>query len=354
MFGVMVGDTVRIKVLREDLDTSARLFAVAGDSPEPQIEVVEPAAGSPISASGIVKVKGLADTSSGQTLEIRLGSAEGPVIAEAEPHVFSRLTLNLTPHIVSIHQAAAGSGSGLTPISEGELRQVISIARAVWRPAGIHLNFGTTRLHDLNNAPWDDYAFNRTPASNAASFGHVFGLGRAPLTINVYFVSFIEGSLGYGLRSDTTSGNFANLTGILLATLGRMTVVNASPPITAASFAESPREEMGDDFIHVLGGDLAHEVGHLLNLSHVHNDHGLGREDTYARSQLMHPQPYLPHTSTNANIRRNDAGAGLVEHGGQRVGMRGSLLTLKNLGSDPVDGEITTARKRMGHADLYT
>ncbi|MGE0712402.1 MAG: hypothetical protein AB7N76_32925 [Planctomycetota bacterium] len=348
LFGVMVGDTVRIKVVREDLDETAPLFAVAGQSAEPQIEVTEPAGGGPLPSNGIVKVKAIASTSSGQTLEIRLGSATGPVLAEAEPHVFERLTVNLTPHIVTIHQAASG-GSGFAPITETELREVVKTAQAIWRPAGVHLNAGATRTHVINGAIRDDYALVTTNPATVGGMAHIYNQGRVANTINVYFVAFVHDSLGYGFRKETASAMTNNLTGIILATVGRVTV-NTGPPVT---FDEAAREENGADLIHVLGSDLAHEVGHLLTLSHANLVNGVGRRDTYDRRQLMHPQPYLPHTSEHANIRLNDVGAGTVQNDGHRRGVRGALITLKDLGQHSTDGEVKAARDRIGHANLY-
>lgn len=354
LFGVLVDDTVRLKVTREDLDPGAALYATVSESAEPQIEVVEPAAGEPIPASGILKIKGIADTSSGQTLEIRLGAADGPVIAEAEPHVFSRLTLNLTPHAVRIHSAAAAPGTGTVPATDAQINAAFSIARAIWRPAGVTLNVGAIRRPNLYGAPRDNTAYDRTTATNRAAFGNVFGLGRVPSTINVYFVGSIEGSLGLGIRRETTNaGTYANRTGILLAVRGGVTISGAS------THTDWVREETGNALTHVLGNDLAHEIGHILTLAHSHNVHGWpGRKDTYSRQMLMHPQPYLPRAADEAAVRRDDVGAGRVPRTSNgvvnQVGIRGSLITLKAFDEHSTDGEVKAARARFSHADLYS
>ena len=115
MIGMTVGDTVRLKVVREDIASTAPLFATVSAAADPQVEVVDPPAGTAIAASGEVKLRAIANTSSGQALEIRFGSATGPVVAMLEPHVFSPRTFHITPHVCTVHSAAAAPGTGSAP-----------------------------------------------------------------------------------------------------------------------------------------------------------------------------------------------------------------------------------------------
>src|SRR3954470_18330598 len=61
MFGITVGDTVRVKVVREDLDTTAPLFVTAATSSNPQVEITGPSAGGPLPSDGIFSIHARAD-----------------------------------------------------------------------------------------------------------------------------------------------------------------------------------------------------------------------------------------------------------------------------------------------------
>src|SRR5947209_11704393 len=135
LFGVTVGDTVRLRVVREDIDSNVPLFVTITGN---QASIATPGGG-PLPADGIFSVRALADTVAGTKLEVRLGSAGGPVICEADAHVFSPLTFNITPHICTIHQAAtAAAGAGQVPKVNGAalddtvLGTIFNIVRAVW------------------------------------------------------------------------------------------------------------------------------------------------------------------------------------------------------------------------------
>src|SRR5579864_5934440 len=102
LFGVTVGDTVRLRVTREDIDPGVPLFVTASGG---QINIDKGSRG-PLPADGIFKVRAAVDSASPTTIQVRLGLATGPVICEADAHVFSPKTLNITPHICTVHSAA--------------------------------------------------------------------------------------------------------------------------------------------------------------------------------------------------------------------------------------------------------
>ncbi len=350
-FGVSVGDTVRLKVERADLDASAPLFATVSESPEPLIEVVEPAGGGPIPADGVVKVRGVADTTAGQALQIRLGSATGPILAEAEAHTFEVRTLLVTPHIVTIHQAAtAAAGGGIAPTDQDELNRIFAVARAIWRPAGIHLSVAAAVSHVVVNAPVDDRCFRQVNAGTAA-LHRVAALGYTAGRCHIYFVWAFEGLLGIGIRRENMVMNLATAGAALnmpnpacVIAMSDSFTVNGGPPVTFNDFS---RGYTGAALDHAVGNDVAHEIGHFLTLTHAGDVNGPGRADSYARRQLMHPNNLLP-----GGARRRDVGYGQTN--GQ--GHRGCLLTLKEH-PDAVakqDGEVKRARARMLDAtNLY-
>src|SRR5258705_5175680 len=59
MFGITVGDTVRVKVVREDLDATAPLFVTVAPSSNPQVRIVAPAGGGPLPAAGVISIEPL-------------------------------------------------------------------------------------------------------------------------------------------------------------------------------------------------------------------------------------------------------------------------------------------------------
>lgn len=357
MFGVMVGDTVRLKILREDLDAATPLYVTVSQAAEPQVEVAEPAGGGPLPADGIVRIRGVADTSSGQTVEVRLGGVEGPVIAEAEPHVFERKTLLVTPHIVSINTAAnAASASGEIPLMAADVTRIFDIVKAVYRPIGIDVRVATAVDLDVFNAAANDRCFVGTGPTNAvAHINQVTQQGWVAGRVNVYYVSWLEGSLGIGLNKDTKGMASCTNPACVIAVRGNFNGIYRRPTDQDANDAH---------LIRALGNDTAHEIGHFLTLWHADNQNNPGRRDTYARRQLMHPMNLLPARSTNAAIRSNDVGYG--KHPGSGRAHRGCMLTLKDLPSYAETGnlsggslqgasgsEASRIRGRMNHADLY-
>ena len=152
LFSATVGDVIRLKVVREDIDASTPLFlTVTGN----QVTIEEPAGGGPLPADGILKVKAVADTTAGSKVQVRMGSTGGAVIGEIDAHTFTPKTLSITPHVCTIHSAdaatvAAGGGTGAPPSINGAVLDdagVIDLfetfVRPIWRPAGIEFNLGS-------------------------------------------------------------------------------------------------------------------------------------------------------------------------------------------------------------------
>lgn len=352
LFGITKDDVVRLKVEREDLDASAPLYATVSESSEPQIEVTQPAGGGPIGADGIFYVKGVGDTTAGQTLQIRLGSATGPILAEAEPHCFELRTLLVTPHIVAIHSAAtAAAGAGTVPTDQAELDRIFTIARAIWRPAGIHLSVAAAVRHDVVSAPYDDRCFRQT-AAGSARLDRVTSLGYVANRLNMYFVWALEGFLGLGIRREVITDNFAaagpalNLSNpacIISMWTSFVTNGGGGTPVT---FNDFDRGYTGAPLDHAVGNDVAHEIGHFLSLTHAGNVNNNGRTDTYSRRQLMSPTNLLV---SGVGERVTNVGYGITNSRGHR----GCLITVKNHPQQPEDGEVKKARDRMLHANLY-
>lgn len=353
LFGMTVGDTVRLRVVREDIDPSVPLFVtVSGD----QASIATPGGG-PLPASGIFSVQAVADTTVGTKIEVRLGTAGGPVICEADAHVFSPLTLNVTPHICTIHQAAAAaSGSGQPPSVNGTamddtvLGTIFDLVKAIWRPCAVTFNIAAAENEVFTGFTTDDVALG-------AQMRTVMAQNRASGRCNIYFMRYTNDFLGLGLRFETRD-DVIDDAGTVIHNSGIFIGVEGTKNATGVSFT---RPSTGANLVQELGNDVAHELGHFMTLphaDHVNADPAAGtpngRLDTYCRRQLMHPNNTLPDAST-ANTatsvpRFDDIGYGLSDDGS---GHRGCLVTLKDHPKHTSDGEAMDARRRFRSTNLY-
>jgi hypothetical protein len=354
LFGMTLGDTVRVRVVREDLDDGAPLFVTAGTSGAPQVQIAQPPGGGPLAADGVFSVRAIADTLAGQKLEIRMGSTIGPVIAEADPHVFSPLTLNITPHVCSIHQSAAPAAGRRDPRIGGntldatQLDALFEIIRAIWRAAGVQFNIGAIREETFTGFTRDDFASRQPPGGGASEEDTVISRNPAANTCNIYFVRNMDRSLGVGVNFESRAGEGLSRSGIIIGVEGSSSDV-AGTTITGRSSA-------GADLIHEIGNDVAHEIGHFLTLSHADRVDSPGLRDTYGRRHLMHPNNLLPQAVTGAGAsatsvpRFDDIGYGV---GGGGAGHRGCLITLKDHPTHRTDGETVQARRRFRSPNLF-
>jgi hypothetical protein len=339
-----VGDTVRVRIVREDIDTTAPLFAVAGKSSNPQFQVIDPPNGGPLPSSGEFKIKAVDDNLTPQKLEIRLGSKTGPVLAEASPHIFSPFTLNITPHLVRLSRSATAPGAGVFPTLDGTpletvLDQLFDMARAIWRPAAIKFNVGAVVKHELLGCQFDDRS-SLGDESEVGSERHIVTLGHKKKTCNIYFVMEMTNKLGIGVNRDAMpSENFQN-PAILVASRGTV--------VTGANGFNFTRPSTGPAIFQEVGNDLAHEIGHFLTLVHADDQHGTGPPDTYNRRHLMHANNPLGSAdiSTAGEPRFDDIGYGMA--GTQ--GHRGCLLTLKKHPEHKTNPDVLNARKRIKDA----
>ena len=347
LFGITVGDTVRLQIVREDIDAGVPLFVSTTGN---QVSISGSAG--PVGGDGIFKVKADSDTTQGSKIEVRIGGPGGAVICEADAHVFSPLTLNITPHVMTINQAAAGgAGTGLPPTVGGAamdaamMTTLFDVVRAVWRPSGVKFNVGAVRSETLNGFLRDDFASQNRGGVSEENI--VMGTNQVAGTCNIYFLRFMDRSLGVGVRVETRAGEGMTSSGIMIGVEGSSG--------DAAGTVINPRSSAGADLVHEIGNDLAHEIGHFLTLPHADNKNGAaGLKDTNGRRRLMHPNNLLPRAVTPLTAtsvpRFNDIGYGV---GGSGSGHRGCLVTLKDHPNDQSDGEVIDARKRFRSPNLF-
>jgi hypothetical protein len=359
LFGTTVGDVVRLRVVREDFDDGVPLFVAATGN---QVAIDQPAGGGPLPADGVFFVRSLSDTTVGSKIQVRLGSAGGAVICEADAHTFTPKTVFITPHVCTIHSAnaatvAAGGGTGQAPSVNGNVfddAQMTAlfdtIVRPIWRPAGVEFTIGAVQQEVFTGS--DGFTRDNVALQGTTQIQTVFGRNRQANTCNIYFLHTTDQFLGLGLNFEARTVLNANNSGIMVGVNGAL----------RANGAFRARASAGADLIHELGNDVAHEIGHFLNLDHADQTNGFpGRVDTYNRRFLMHPINVLPPAvtpPTGVPPRFNDIGYGqinTVDNNGNPVvrGHRGCLLTLKHHPSHTSDGEVMTVRRRFRSPNLF-
>ncbi|HBP21736.1 MAG TPA: hypothetical protein DEA08_28625 [Planctomycetes bacterium] len=317
MLGIMNGQEVRVKIERERLDEAAPVFVT---STNPAIvEITEPENGGPLPASGIFKCKALAGEGDHPVIQARLGSAEGPVLAELEPHTFSRLRIAITPHNVRID----GAGGNGTRASLTRLADILRRVRKIWRPCGIDFTINATINDNITLGSNITDTFDNA-STWAGDIRQILGLQRTRLSlpagtndqsINMYMIDTFSnpGFVGYGISRDTAD-SIGSDTGIVINCAG----VNGN----------EVQEER-------TARTVAHEIGHFLRLKHVEEKNAADAvEYTYGLWQLMYPKSWVP-----ADARIKEFGNG--------TRARGHLITLKNHQHHSTDGECDTARRSI-------
>ncbi len=317
MVGITEGDTVRVKVLREDIDATAPLFATSTDTQV--VRVVAPAGGGPIPPDGVFSILGVKDFANRPVaVQVRLGSVGGPVLGEIEPHIFQLRKLRIRVHLVSINGVA-------TTRTQASVTTIFDTVNAIWRPGGIEFEL---------------FDFVSTPVAGFANPGQ--------LTTNLFVTP----------PTVPTFNEFSRLINTNFATT-RINIycIRAANEIRGLTFdKDAPRPAPGvvpttEGFGIVLvdaadANDFAHELGHFLDLDDHTDDLGGNnfRLDSWARRCLMFQfNPYADVTVATPTHAaepafRNDVGYGTL--------LRGALITVKDRVGDTRDGELARARRR--------
>lgn len=334
VMGVTAGDTVRVAVRRMWLDAGADLWVTSTD--ESIVSVNEPSGGHlPSGAQAVIHVEGhraAGRTPSSRTakLQVRFGSTAGPILGELLVRVYRAITVDITPHMVTIR------GTGGATASVANVANVMAMVRAIWRPCGIRFNVLSSRSEDVTFAtagivmdrPWDD-------AHGAANseLARLLNTHYNANTINVYFVHQIGtgGVLGYGFSRANTAPNQLPNPGIILGD------TNAYG---------------NNRDIQWWANDLAHEIGHFLTLEHAGNIQQPNElEDSWARRMLMHPFNQM--WGHDPWPRQNDShqtftNRPLLDDVGYGDSNRGCLITQKDLPQVQMDDECRLARDCAG------
>jgi hypothetical protein len=340
--GITEGRKIMVRLIRENIEDTAPLF-VKSDTPS-VVTIDSPQPGNlPDVKNMVIALKGVAggnQTPQKAKIQVFYKDASGPLLAELMAWVFKPLRLNIIPHLVTIAQADGGAAAiG----SKANVADIMKMVQDVWYQAGITFNVGTTLNENItlatagvvNNAPFP------------GDIDKILKLHWTGTGINVYFVHRIGngGTLGYGFSPKVYSRFGLTNPGILVA------------DTTAWG---SVRD------VQWWANDLAHEIGHFLNLWHPdkceipdllqdswsrrmlmhNNNHMIGHNPWPLEYQAARPavpatpttpaQPATPAVYYKYRPRFDDVGYGNLN--------RGFMITMKDYARHKTDGEALTAR----------
>jgi hypothetical protein len=331
--GIPVGETARLKVFRNDIDAGAPIFITSTQ----ERAVVTPTTAVP--ATGIFQVRVTGPILTSAKIQARLGAANGPVFGEMIVHTMSYTDVPVCCHFVTLNGTVLNIGTppaaipARTARHQGDVQPMFTNGvNAIWRPFGIRFNVvewkeTTCALTATGGSITDHYqghvAVNNNTSNWYIQASELCTQSRRGHAVNVYF---IRGT--YNVDSNQLNRTRGIGTSVSDATHYGVVVPD-------------PCDE----------NDLAHELGHVLNLD-FHGGGKIGHSDDtattehsrshiWARRRLMYSyNPYGPLAGLPA--RRVDVGYGNY--------VRGSLLTAKNLTGDPTDNEYSEARTRATSA----
>lgn len=337
--GIMVGQEVDIKLVREDISNNARLYVTSTQTGV--CEVVTPAADHRLANDGIIRLRGVSSNYSVETkIQIHLGAADGPVIAELEPHLFTARRLPIRPHRVRIDsQTGTTVTTGNIP-NNTNINNILARIRKIWRPMGIDFSIQSTvndtirlshvnQVTDPDNDNWGEVTriLGIQRARRQAATGTAPAANWKDRCINWYIIHVFSdaGTVGLGIRRE--------LADRLTTSLGSP----VDPGVLTVDEGVMDNQEQER-----VARTLAHEIGHFLGLEHCHNQHADNpAKDTYSRRSLMYPLSWLEVAHATPNLtnqpRYNDIGYGT--HNAADNGIRGCFLSMKDFSDHDTDGE---------------
>ncbi|WP_394838684.1 hypothetical protein LVJ94_17475 [Pendulispora rubella] len=310
--GIQAGEEAVVRLERRAIDPNAELHVVSSD--KGKVDVVLPADGKvPSGPHADIRLSGVSGGNPNEVkLEVRFGSATGPIVSILIVRCFSRRRVVMTPHLVTIAGPTGAGGIAST----ANVAAIMSHVRAIWRHCGVDFTINATVNDTLNFASPGVVSDTPFPGEVAT----LLSTNWVPNSINAYFVQRIGagGTLGYGFSRPSSVTFALPNPGIILAD-------RAGPAVHDTAWA---------------GNDLAHEAGHFFQLWHPNNQQPpTEREDTWSRRMLMHnfnTQPIMSNW-------KDDNGYGAI--GGSA--RRGALVTHKDIPAIATDRECTTARNAI-------
>lgn len=311
VIGMMAGREAYVRLERELIDDAAELFVTSSD--DTKVGLLQPADGKlPAAKRMTLELSGVSGGNPHEAfIEVRFGSLTGPIVSRLLVRCYTRRRVTITPHIVTIHNAAGTGGTA----SFADVASIMAHVQAIWRPCGVEFTVGAT-LHDTVSFASADIVSDAVWPGEVAA---LLGTNSVPHTINAYFVRRIGtgDTLGYGFSRPSSVTYGTGNPGIILA------------DVAGVSVHDTPWA----------GNDLAHEAGHFFQLWHPNQQQPpTERNDSWSRRFLMH----------NYNLQgavgwKDDNGYGT--HSGDV--RRGALITHKHIPHIATDDECATARSAI-------
>lgn len=339
MVAIQEGDTIKIKILRTDIDNDADLYVTSTDTSV--VTVASPNDGGPIPKNGanknIFQITGIEDKKNTPVkLEVRYGSATGPVISELEPHIYQAVNLSVAFHIVSIRGTAPAKIAA-------DAQTMLDYANDIWRPCGIQFTFNsaqhfyneTIRQHptDANRSQyrnrttgtWSNLPYNFDHAGYVTDDNRWTGaqggswresdmiekVNPANVSINFYWS---QNSASYDNAGTRTDGSWNGLSGVGMPRKGGLHIVESAGKY-----------------------DLGHEIGHFVSLNHSDDDNA-GTETDNKDIWLLRRLMYSLWPPDSPDYKKN------VGYGDKQYG---ALVSVKKIPGkyQSNDGELARARK---------
>lgn len=308
--GVLAGKQITVRLERVAIDASAKLVLKSSDVTA--MKVVSPADGVvPNGATADIQLEGVTGGDPKEAvLEVHHDSDTGPLLSRLVVRVFTERRVRITPHLVTIAQTG---GAVPAVATTANVNAIMDHVRAIWAPAGVAFTVGASVNENLTFATAGVVSDNPFPGE----INTLLATNHVANTINVYFVGGIGtgNTLGYGFSRPSS-----------------VTFGTGNPGIILADQAGGQAHDTP-----WAGNDLAHEIGHFLQLWHPNNLQPPNeREDTWCRRMLMHNF----NTEVIQGNWKDDVGYGAL--GGSA--RRGALVTHKDIPHITTDGEVRTAR----------
>jgi len=212
-----------VRLERENIDTNAELHVTSSDATK--VSILDPADGRvPSGAHADLKIKALVGGNPAEAhIEVHFGSATGPILSRLLVRCFTRRRVAITPHIVTIHNAAGTGGVAST----ANVAAIMDHVQAIWRHSGVEFTIGAAVNDSINLATANVLSDTPFPGEIVT----VLGTNWVANTINVYFVSQIGtgSTLGYGFSRPSSVAFGTGNPGIILGDRTAGGVVHDTP-----------------------------------------------------------------------------------------------------------------------------